>query len=343
MRIHDYTVTDADNITAELLNQVTDDFSNAMTEAWLEVEELKRRNTAFKDLAGQSMNYLISRISSLSTSLTGLKISAYNPVVSSSNIQLDNVYGQLSLAESNRVTHIPTAEDNYGRYLAVNGVSIKVGRTSDPADLADNEDARAILDDEGEIWKETRTAADTDAGSIWVVVATPLSGVTPNFVSLYPLAGTTIQTVEVKRAASYTTWSPNTTWPVKYHQNFSDYQNEVRFKIAGVLNSDGDYDFYMKKLDIYSVTYASEGWFMYTTEDVFTTVASVTVTAPFFYPTASALASMYRVQIYNTGTTTAIYDSHAATGPFTGTGGKLDVKVTLYKTEGNTPFITSVI
>lgn len=343
MRIRDYTVTDTSKVTAEFLNQVTGDFSNAMAEAYMELEALKRRNTAFKSAVHQSTNYLVRTANALTTAQTGLKISAYNQPVSSTNIQLDHAYGQLTLLESDRVTHLPTVEDNFGRFLAIDSVGVYVGRTE--SNFATSEPARAIVDDEGEIWMTTLAAGDTDGGSIWVKITTPVIGQTPNFVSVYPLAGTTVNTIRVRRQGGFTDFTPETSWPVKIHQNFSDFDREIRVKLTGVVQNDGSYLFALRKIDIYSVRYASQGTFTYRTPDTFEDIETVTLNTPHFYPAGSQTTDMIQVKILTLDGVTTLYDSFVATEPFTVPAGpdRVLVQVTLYRTEGNTPFFKTLV
>lgn len=343
MRLRDYTVVDTDIITAELLNNVTNDFSNAMAEAYLELRDLKKRNAAFMTAVDASMNHLIEQINATPTSLTGLKVTAYNPPVTSSNIQLDNVYGQLTLAELDRVTHIPTDADNYGQTRALASVGIETGATE--SSFAVNEDIRVIIDEEDEIWMTDLDATATDSGSIWIRLTTPLTGQTPNFVSVYPLGGTTVETIKVRHISGYTTFTPSSVWPVKYHQNFPDYQNEVRIKVSGVLQPNGTYRFIMKKLEVYTVRYASEGTFTYLTEDAFTNISSVTVNNPYFYPITAQNTGMIRVRVLTEDGLTVLYDSsHGSEAFVVPTGPKVVmVEGTLYRTDGNTPFVRTIL
>lgn len=342
MRIRDYRVSDTDQVTANLLNQVTGDFSNAVVEALLELQEFKRKNTAFKAAVNGSMSYLIQRNNATNGLQTGLKVTAYNAPDSASNIQLDHVYGQLTLAETDRVTHFPTVEDNYGRFLAIPSVAVYSGATE--SSFAENTTARAVVDDEGEIWLQELTAGQTTAGSIWVKITTPVIGQTPNLVSVYPLAGTVVETLKIRRQGAYTEFSPNSAWPVKYHQNFSDFEREIRIKLKGVAQPSGNYVFALKKADIYSVRYATQGTFTYTTADAFTNVASVTLNNPFFYPQAAQNAGMVRLRVL-TLTDVSLYDNSRSSEPFTVPAGPAKVKVegTLYRTNGNTPFVRTIV
>jgi hypothetical protein len=343
MRLRDYTVTDTDSITAELLNNVTNDFSNAMAEAYLELRDIKNRNSSFRSAVDSSMNHLIEKINATPSSLTGLKVSAYNPPTTSTGIQLDNIYGQLTLEELDRVTHIPVDEDNYGQMRALSSVSIETGATESM--FAENTDIRVVIDEENEVWMDTLDAANTDTGSIWIRLTTPLSGQTPNFVSVYPLGGTVVETIKVKHISGYTEFNPDSEWPVKYHQNFSDYENEVRIKISGVLQPDGTYRFLLKKIDIYTVRYASEGTFTYLTADTFTSIDSVTSNTSYFYPITAQHIGMVRIRVLTEDGATVLYDSSRSSDPFVVPTGPKQVIVegTLYRTDGNTPFIRTIL
>jgi len=342
MRIRDYQVDDTEQVTSELLNNVTGDFSDAMTKAYLELRKLKERNEIFRDASGLSMNYLIQRINAASTSLAGLKVTAYDNPVSSSNIQLDHTYGQVSLAETNRITHIPLVEDNYDRLLAAPSVAVQTGRTESTFDT--NEDARVTVDGEGEIWKETIAPADTDSGSLWIKVTTPNVGKTPSFVSIYPLAGTTVEEIKIIRQNGNTSFTPGSTWPVKIHQNFSDYSNEVRFKIRGILGIDGNYVFVIRKIDIYSVAYASQGIITYRTRDAFTSILSYTKNDPYFYPSAAQSQRMIKIRILSEDGLTILHDSSQSSDidPVPAGPDYVQVEITLYRSDGNTPFVKTV-
>jgi hypothetical protein len=313
-----------------------------MAEAYLELRDLKIRNAAFRSASSLSMDYLIGRINALPSTLTGLKISAYNPVVSSTGIQLDNVYGQLTLEEQDRTTHIPVDDDNYGNSRALSSVSIETGSTE--SNFAPNADIRAVIDEEDEIWCVTMADADTDAGSIWIRVATPAIAQVPNFVAVYPLSGTIVDTIKVRHTSGYTTFTPSSEWPIKYHQNFSDYQNEVRIKLNGVSSGNGTYKFSLKKIEIYSVRYASEGTFTYLTEDAFTDIASVTINSSYFYPIVSQNVGMLRIRVLTKDSSTVLYDSSRGSSAFVVPAGPEQVVVegTLYRTDGNTPFIRTI-
>lgn len=343
MRIRDYSVVDTDAITAELLNDVTNDFSNAMAEAYLELRDLKIRNATFRSAVDSSMNHLIENINAAPSSLTGLKVTAYNPPVSSTGIQLDNVYGQLTLEEQNRVTHIPVDEDNYGQLRALSSVEIETGATE--SSFATNADIRVAIDEENEIWMTTLAPENTDSGSIWIRLTTPLTGQTPNFVAVYPLGGTVVDTIKVKHINGYTEFTPDSVWPVKYHQNFSDYQNEVRIKLNGVLQADGAYKFTLKKIEIYTVRYVSEGTFTYLTGDTYTNVSSITVNTPYFYPITAQNVGMIRVRVLTEDGATVLYDSSRSSAAFVVPAGpaKVLVEGTLYRTDGNTPFVRTIL
>lgn len=343
MRIRDYTVTDSSKVSSDLLNQVTGDFSNAMAEAYMELEALKRRNSAFKTAVHQSMSHLIQTANALTTAQTGLKITAYNPPISSTGIQLDHSYGQLTLEESNRTTHLPTVEDNYGRFLAINSVEVYVGKTE--TSFGASTLARVVVDDEGEIWAQEFAPADTDSGALWIKVVTPVIGRTPNFVSVYPLSGTRVDTVKVKRLGGYTEYSPASFWPVKLHTNFSDFDRDVRVKLTGVLQDNGNYLFSLKKIDIYSVVYASQGTFTYRTQDVFDSITSVTVNSPYFYPSGSQTTDMIQVKVLTDDGLTTLYDSFLSNEAFTVPAGPAHVlvQVTLYQTGGSTPFFRTAV
>ncbi len=343
MRIRDYTVTDADKITAELLNQVTTDFSNALTETFLELRALKGRSTMFKNTVGSSMNYLISTINGLTTAQTGLKISAYNPAEESNNVQLDHIFGQITLAESNRTTHIPLVEDNFSRQKAIGSVLVETGATESIFET--NIPLRTVVDGEGELWMAEINPVDTDSGSIWIKVTTPTIGRTPNFVSVYPLAGTEVETIKVFQGSNTTEFNPASKWPVKIHQNFSDYSNEIRIKIKGVLNIGGNYVFSLRKIDIFSVTYAAQGYVKYITQDAFTTITSITKNSPFFYPTTAETGNMMRIQILSLDELTTIHDSFVSSSfdPVPSGPDQVKVKVTLFRTDGNTPFFRTLV
>jgi hypothetical protein len=343
VRIRDYTVGDTSAITAELLNNVTGDFSNAMAEAYLELRDLKARNITFRNAVDSSMSYLIGRINALTTAITGLKINAYNSPISATNIQLDHTYGQLSLAEYDRVTHIPTDDDNFGQTRALSSVSIETGATE--TSFAENNDIRVVIDDEDEIWATTLDATDTDSGSIWIRLTTPLTGQVPNFIAVYPLGGTIVDTIKVRHQSGYTEFNPISEWPIKYHQTFSDYQNEVRIKITGVLTPDGLYEFALKKIDVYTVRYASEGTFTYLTPDAFTNVSSVTYNSAYFYPIASQSPGMIRIRILTEDGLTVLYDSSRESSAFVVPAGPKQILVegTLYRTDGSTPFIRTIV
>ena len=343
MKIRDYTVTDANRITAELLNQVTSDFSNALTETFLELRALKARSTMFKNTVGNSFDYLISIANSLTTALTGLKISAYNPPDESNNVQLDHVFGQITLAETNRTTHIPLVEDNFSRQKAISSVTVETGATE--STFKTNVPLRTVVDGEGELWMAEINPIDTTSGSIWVKITTPTIQQTPNFVSIYPLAGTEVETIKVFQGVSTTVFNPASTWPVKIHQNFSDYSREVRFKIKGVLNNSGNYVFALRKIDIFSVAYASQGYVKYITPDALSTISSITKNSPFFYPATSEVGSMMRIQILSLDELTTIHDSFVSSiiDPVPSGPAQVKVKVTLFRTDGNTPFFRTLV
>ena len=343
MRIRDYNVTDADKITAELLNQVTDDFSNALTETFLELRSLKGRSTMFKNTVGSSLDYLISTINGLTTAQTGLKISAYNPPDESNNVQLDHSFGQITLAESNRTTHIPLVEDNFSRQKAIASVLVETGATE--STFQTNIPLRNVVDGDGELWMAEINPIDTDSGSIWIKITTPTIGLIPNFVSIYPLAGTEVEIIKVFQGANSTQFSPASKWPVKLNQNFSDYSNEVRFKIKGVLNLNGNYVFAIRKIDIFSVTYASQGYVKYITQDAFSTITSITKNSPFFYPSTAEVGSMMRIQIFSLDELTTIHDSFVSStiDPVPSGPDQVKVKITLFRTDGNTPFFRTLV
>lgn len=342
MRIRSYTVDDTSKITAAWLNNITDDFSNAMTEAYLELEALRKRNIAFKSAVRDGMSFLAQRANAINGTQTGLGITAYNQPVSYSSVQLDHTYGQVTLEESDRVTHFPTAEDNFGRDLAIASVGVYTGATE--TSFSANTSARAIVDAEQEIWSQDFAPAATDSGSLWLRIVTPVIGQTPNFVSVYPLAGTEVETIKLKRTTGYTTFTPASVWPVKLHQNFSDYDRELRIKLKGVLQPSGNYRFTLQKVDLYSVRYASQGTVTWRTPDAFSSVESVTLNNPWHYPIASQVTDAVQLKVYTADGLTTLYDSFVETSPFTvpGDGEQLLVQATLYRKAGTTPFVRTV-
>ena len=343
MRLRDYTVGDTNVVSADFLNQVAGDFSNAMAEAYLELEGIKNRNTAYKSAVSQSMSFLAQRANALTTAQSGLKVTAYDSPLASSNVQVDTTYGQVTLLESNRVTHFPTLPDNYGRQLAISAVGVYSGATVNT--LVVDQNARVLVDNEGEIWSVSIPSANTDSGSYWLRITTPIISTTPNFVAVYPLAGTTVNQISILRQGGSTDFLPVSVWPVKIHQNFSDFNREIRIKISGVLQDDGSYLFSLRKIDLYSVSYASQGSVSYVTKDAFSSVQSVTLNNPYFYPVTSQSVNMVQIQVLTLNGLTTLYDSFIASSPFSVPSGpaQLIVKATLYRTAGGTPFVRTIV
>jgi hypothetical protein len=227
--------------------------------------------------------------------------------------------------------------------LAIAAVGVYTGKTI--TSFAVDQAARALVDDEDEIWSVTIPALNTDNGSLWLRIITPVIGKTPNFISVYPLAGTVVNQISVLRQGTSTDFTPNTVWPVKIHQNFSDFNREIRIKITGVLQTNGSYLFSLKKIDLYSVVYASQGSVSYLTRDTFSSIQSVTLNNPFTYPVSSQVSNMVQLTVSTSDGLTTLYDSFVSTNPFIVPNGpsKLIVQATLYRTDGCTPFIRTIL
>jgi len=352
--IKDYVLSDLSKFTSRFFNDTTDSFLKNILSLYKRFQRLSKTHSDYKYAAEKTINWLTAEINNIVSSVAGKIIkSGYLAPDYSDDIQVDSVYGQLSLAEEDIVSKIPLVENEYGESQAIASCEIQES-TAATGPWADLTDLRHVINGNNDIWCTELDPAETDAGFIYLKVKTTSVSESDNasYITVFPLMGTKIREIYYNGVTGPIELF-DTAWPVKIHRKIENYTNEIIVKLQGKLE-DGKYIFSIRDIGIFKCDYAMEGTFSYDL-DMGTAVglSSILLDDPYIVPIDLAENRPFVIKIKTQDDSIIIYDTSGETADVPSTypleqsllldvtkDWKIEVK--LEKIENVTPVITGI-
>jgi len=351
IEIKDWTLGDLSKFSSRFFNDVTSNFLKNILSLYKRFKRLSKIHNDYKYAAEKTINWLTAEINDITSYVPGEIIkSGYLASDHSDDIQVDSVYGQLSLAEENVVSKIPLVENEYGENQAIASCEIQKS-TAATGPWVDLTDLHNVINGNNDIWCAELEPSETDGGFIYLKVKTTSVSESDNasYITVFPLMGTKIREIRYNGVTELF----DTAWPVKMHRKIENYTNDIIVKLQGKVE-DGKYIFSIKDIGVFKCDYAMEGTFSYDL-DMGTALglSSILLDDPYITPDDLSENRPFVIKIKTQDDTITIYDTSGETADVPSTypleqnlllnvtkNWKIEVK--LKKIENVTPVITGI-
>ena len=269
-QIRNYKLSNIDKLSSKFFNNVTNDFLKNIMSLYMRFQRLVRLHKNYTNLSNKNTDWLVSKIASgVINDPNIIRYSGYMCPNTSENIQVDTVYGQLTLAETKSSSKISLVKNEYGENEASTSSEVYLYKNSDFSAMITDTSLRNIINGNDSIWYGEYDAVDTDGGNLYLKVKTSVASDSrdASYITVFPLMGTRIEEITY---ASGETQLFNTSgtrsageWPIKLHRNMLNFQNEIALKIKGYAIGNDKYRFAIRDINVYKSEYSPSGTLVY--------------------------------------------------------------------------------
>lgn len=340
--LHDYEVAANSEFSSDFLNQVYTDFTNNIVNLFIDYKNLVNDYQKFTLNVQYGLDWLTEVAATLSANEH--TVSGYSVPLSSSNMELDKLFGMFYLKPiENSMSIIGRYLSTTGKLTAYESVKTYVSTTGNHDGWVEDRDLRVVVDNHMGIWRNTYTASS-------ITVSINLSNInvlSTNIFEIVPFAGTTISEIRWKNVSGvYERGVVNSAFPYKTVGDFS-FSGELQVVLTGVALGDGTYAYSLRYIDIYQATFASEGSVTYNIGD-WLTITSISLDSD--YPLDDiTYPETYRIQLLSEDDSEVYYDSGSDPFPLQssitipgGVAVPLHMRVSMTKDAEKTPVIRYV-
>ena len=335
INIHDYNIESADKYSSDFLNQVVGDFTDAISGLYKDYKDLTSRYSQYLQNMNEGLDWMTEQVGILASGT--YEVSGYSDPVSSSNLDLEKLFGMFHLETINVESKISRYVDNQSVTRAYSSNKIYKFESSN---WVEDTTMREVIDNTTYIWSE-ELAED----ELYIAITSSSSASVDkqaNIIEVVPFAGTLIKTVEWKTTSgTFESIEVNSKLPVRIVGDF-DYSDEVRVLLGGV-SKDGNYLYSLRYVNIYRCDFMDSGTAVFSIGS-WADVAAITLNDDYI-DDALKLKKPIRIELLSDDLSYTYYDSNVDPFPLQSvvniglSAETLKLRITLIKTEEVTPVI----